>query len=343
MRAVRTVRVLMTGATGSIGRPLVAEMLRAGYAVTVVTRDRDRAFSFFGGDVGIVTADIGAAKTLDGALPREAYDAVVHLAASLDYFGRTRDLYETNVRGTENTINAAARRGIPKMIFVSSIEAVGLVAPKDVPADETYPPRPVSPYGSSKLAAERLSARLCGKSGMGLTVLRIGNVYGPLRPSFIVPLARCIVERDVLYKYLWCCGERFLHPVHIKDAIGGIISAVLRPEAVGTYTICGPEYVTVMEAARTAAEFTGSVLPDRCDAGLYKRALLYIRGKIRRARGRADILSYISVSDGDRVHRAYSIKKAGEKLGFFPSVSFGEGLRETLEWASGQGTLRRPS
>jgi nucleoside-diphosphate-sugar epimerase len=166
-------RVLVTGASGFIGRPLVAALDGAGYAVRAAVRDR-RGQGFPSGVEVAALPDLAA--PIDWSALVGGMDAVVHLAGIAhvgpDILESTYD--RVNHLASADLAGASAAADVKRFVFMSSIRAqTGAVA--DHPLSEADDPRPTDAYGRSKLAAE--AAVLA--SGVPCTVLRPVLVYGP--------------------------------------------------------------------------------------------------------------------------------------------------------------------
>ena len=332
--------ILMTGATGSIGRPLTITLLKQGYRLTIVTRKEQIADPDFAGSASILKADIRDLAALEAACKLDRVDAFIHLAANLDYFGNQRELTDINVKGTANLLGVAKRLYVKKFIFISSIEAMGMVRPKDIPADENHCTEPVSNYGRSKLEAERFALTFSEWNNIDVIVLRVGNVYGPHNPSFIVPLANACLSHNDLYSFFPCYKERYVHPVFITDVIQGITRAITKTASGRVFIISGQQYVTlehIMNIIIRCIHITGDAL---LECGVKERIYLNLRDAIRRFNGRADILAYFTAGRSPVVHRAYSIERAKRELGYAPTVMLEDGIAKTLAWAREEGILK---
>jgi nucleoside-diphosphate-sugar epimerase len=169
-------RVLVTGATGFVGRAVVAALRERGRAARAVVRAGPAA-----PDTAIVP-DIGPDTDWDAAL--EGIDAVIHLAARVHVMHETAadplaDFRRTNLHGSARLAEAAARAGVRRLVFASTVKVLGEATPPDAPFGDDSPARPVDPYGISKLEAERALAAIGASSGLEVTVLRPPLIHGP--------------------------------------------------------------------------------------------------------------------------------------------------------------------
>ena len=164
--------VLVTGASGFLGRPLVNHLLRAGYAV----RAAARGSPMFRATVEVVRIP-DLSNTIDWTGALDGVDAVVHLAglAHADSNGVDLPAFDSiNWLATQNLALAAKQAGVKNFIFVSSVRAqVGPAADRVVREDDEA--RPTDQYGRSKLAAETAVRA----AGLPFTILRPVAVYGP--------------------------------------------------------------------------------------------------------------------------------------------------------------------
>jgi nucleoside-diphosphate-sugar epimerase len=165
-------RILVTGASGFVGRPVVAAFVRSGRAVRAAVR-RAPGASFPAGVEMVQHPDL--AQSFDWTPYLEGVDQVVHLAGIAHTGGVAPERYDrVNRRATAELADAAAQRGIRHFVFISSIRAqTGPSA--DHALTERDEPAPTDPYGRSKLAAEAAVRT----SGVPFTILRPALFYGP--------------------------------------------------------------------------------------------------------------------------------------------------------------------
>lgn len=168
-------RVAITGPSGYVGRHVLAALAARGFdAVPVVRSPRGLA------------AEIVVGGLEDGRLePAQlaGVDAIVHLAARTHVLNDTeRDplaVYRrVNFDGTRTLLDAALAADVKRVVFMSSIKAVGESSPPGRPIDSTSVPRPEDAYGVSKLEAETLLRNRCEAADVAWTIIRPPLVYG---------------------------------------------------------------------------------------------------------------------------------------------------------------------
>jgi len=180
--------VVVTGATGFVGRHLRRALGTSGY------RARGLARSATGNDTGLVQVDYDDAASLSGAVA--GADCVVHVAglAHVDprQFADPEAAFRAaNVVVACNVARACVSSGVPRLVLLSSAGVLGTESPAGGFTDDS-PARPHDPYTRSKLAAEREVADIAEASGLGLTILRPPMIYGPGAPGSFARLSRML-------------------------------------------------------------------------------------------------------------------------------------------------------
>ena len=170
-------RVLVTGATGFIGRMLCPALTRAGFKVRAAVR----ADAAFAGDVEPVR--VGDIVTADWAAALHEVRYVVHAAARAHAAQTSEELYlATNARATQRLAEAAARAGVARFVYLSTVKVHGEGAARSY--TERDPPAPQDAYGRSKLLGERAALAAAGR--MEVVIVRPPLVYGPeVRANFL--------------------------------------------------------------------------------------------------------------------------------------------------------------
>lgn len=172
-------RVLVTGGAGFVGATLVRRLVGSGYSVRVFdnysTGDKSHLADV---DAELVEGDIRDVSALDAALA--GMQAVIHLAAAGSVVLSVQDPvtnFDVNVLGTFRVLDAARRAGVERTVQASTGGA--LIGDATPPVDESSLPKPISPYGASKLAGEGYAHAFAKAYGMRTVALRFANVYGP--------------------------------------------------------------------------------------------------------------------------------------------------------------------
>lgn len=248
-------RILVTGASGFIGKALCGELLQRGHEVVALVR---RAGSEPAG-TRAVHGDLADVAALRAALARDRPEAIVHLAAEIASQRSERRLREVNVAGTERLLGAVLAQAEvdpasgPRFVFVSTVvtgDAHGELLSEDRPL-------PVStPYGRTKQEGERL---VLG-SGLPAVVIRPSHVYGPggwyaeeLVHRLRQPGRFAVVGR----------GENLWDVVHVDDVVAALILAVERAPAGSVYHVADDEPITFYDFMSLTARELGVGPPRR--------------------------------------------------------------------------------
>jgi len=169
-------RTLVTGANGFVGGALMNALTSAGLDPRGVARKRNAERGW------IVVPSIDAATNWDDAV--RGVDCVVHLAARVHVMHESSadplaECRRINVDGTLNLARQAARRGVRRFLFVSSVKVNGEATEEEAPFHADDPPNPSDPYGISKHEAERGLRSIAAETGMEVVIIRPVLVYGP--------------------------------------------------------------------------------------------------------------------------------------------------------------------
>jgi nucleoside-diphosphate-sugar epimerase len=325
-------RVALTGATGYTGGRLLAALVGRGDQVAALARARSGAEALEAAGARAVVgdlADAGALRQLvDGA------DAVLHVAAVYRTAGHPDSYYrEVNVAGTKRILEAARVAGVTRFVHTSTVGVLGHVA--HPPADESSPIAPGDVYQATKAEAEAMALGFGRETGLPVSVVRPGAIYGP-GETRLLKLFRAIARRRYA---IVGSGRSFYHPVYIDDLVAGYLLALERPEAVGeSFIIAGARYVSQTELAEIIARHTdGRVFPLRIPAmpiqwagALCEAVCVPLGVEPPLHRRRVDFWTK---------SRAFSIEKARHRLGYAPVVDLEEGIARTAAWYRQAGWL----
>jgi NAD dependent epimerase/dehydratase len=309
-------RVLVTGADGFIGSHLVERLVREGAKV--------RAFCLYNsqgswGWLDTVAAEVrGAIEPVlgdirDARMVREAMtdiEVVFHLAAliAIPYsYAAPESFVDTNIRGTLNVLEAARTHRVARVINTSTSEVYG--TPKDVPIRETHALHAQSPYAATKVAADQMTQAYHLSFQVPAVTLRPFNTYGPRQstravlPTILlqllegrreISLGRLDPKRDLTF---------------VADTVEGFVRAAVTPGLEGDTIQLGTGVaVSIGELFETACRALGVTATVKEDP--------------RRLRpDGSEVL--VLLSDPSR---------AKERMGWQPTISLEDGLRQTAEW-----------
>ena len=222
--------VLITGGCGFIGVNLVKYLAERGYKVKILDnlsigreenllKLRNQGYRFLPGD--LIIGDIRNREVVGQAV--EGMAAVVHLAAHTnvtDSLENPEVNWDINTKGTFNVMEACRKNGVEKFIFASSNAAVGEQTP---PIDELKVPKPLSPYGASKLAGEALCNCYYHSFGLKTVSLRFANCYGTYsnhKTSVVSRFVRWASEEKPIIIY--GSGNQTRDFIHVDDVCRAI-------------------------------------------------------------------------------------------------------------------------
>ncbi len=217
----------VTGASGFIGANLVHELLARGHKVKALLRSGSDRRGLRGAEVEVVTGDVQDRAVLGKAL--HGCDWCFHVAASYHLWLRDyAPMYETNVGGTRNVLEAAATAGCNRIVYTSTVGCIGLPKMgmgKVVPTDEDAPVTEAqmsNHYKRSKWQAEQVARELAGKGAPVVIV----NPSAPIGPRDVKPTPTGKVIVDFLNGEMPAYLDTGLNWVHVRDvAVGHILAA----------------------------------------------------------------------------------------------------------------------
>jgi UDP-glucose 4-epimerase len=297
---------LVTGGCGFIGVNLVSRLAGRGARVRIL----DNLSLGKPEDVAPLGIDLRVGDIRDMAALKDAcqgMDVVVHLAAHtrvVESVSHPELNFEINAIGTMNVLRACRDAGVKKVIFASTGGAI--LGEQGPPVHEGMVPRPVSPYGASKLVGEAYCSAFCGSFGLNTVALRFSNVYGPFsyhKGSVVAQFLRNLMQEEPLVIY--GDGQQTRDFLYVDD----LVDAVLLADKSET-----PGEVFQIASGRETS------LKDLLAA--MKRVLPSVKFDVRYEPARA----------GEILRNYASIEKARRLLGYNPSKKLDDGLRDTWSW-----------
>ncbi|MDB9303346.1 GDP-mannose 4,6-dehydratase [Nodularia spumigena CS-591/12] len=308
-------KTIVTGAAGFIGSHLVEALLQQGKEVIGIDQFNDYydpilkhksiAHLQDAPNFTLIAEDM---QVLDWQTLLQDVEVVYHQAAQAgvraSWGEGFRNYTERNISATQILLEAAKdAEDLKRLVFASTSSVYGDA--ETLPTHEKIPPQPVSPYGITKLAAERLCRLYHKNFGVPMVALRYFTVYGPRqRPDMAFhKFFKAILQDEAIPIY--GDGQQTRDFTFVSDVIAANLAAATVPQAVGEiFNIGGGSRVVLAEVLETMAEIVGKPIQK----------------------------NYIEKAMGDARHTAADVSKARQILGYQPQVSLREGLTQEWQW-----------
>lgn len=309
---------IVTGAAGFIGSHIAETLLKKGEEVIGIDEFNDYYDPFFKNknvtflqtydNFELIEADI---QFVDWNSLLKDVDVVYHQAAQAGVrasWGQGFRFYtERNISATQVLLEAAKdAKNLKRLVYASTSSVYGDA--ETLPTSELICPKPVSPYGITKLAAERLCGLYHKNFGVPFVALRYFTVYGPRqRPDMAFhKFFKAVIDDEAIPVY--GDGLQTRDFTFVSDAVAANLAAATVDDAVGEiFNIGGGSRVVLKEVLETMEEIVGKPI---------KR-------------------NHIEKAMGDARHTAADVSKAKKILGYQPQVTLREGLTREWEWVKG--------
>ncbi len=308
--------VLVTGATGRLGRHLARKLVEDGNTVRVLMFKKEAVPKMIPGTVPFL-GSLHDKRILNEAC--SGVDAVIHLAAIVgEAKAKTDELISTNVEGTGNLLEACKANGVKHIIYASSVDVYGRKRSGTLTEDSET--APTDKYGYSKMLAER---KIMG-SGVPYTIFRMATIYGPGFEEPFFKMFRAIKERKIV---IIGNGKNSLSIVHIEDVVKAYGLALYHPEASmnKVYNLTDGETRTQEELIGLGADLLKAKKPTTHVPEIVVKMLARQRGLD------SDEMRFLT-SD-----RRVSTARIQNELGFKASVSAEDGGGELVEMFLNRG------
>lgn len=317
--------MLVTGASGFVGRMLCAELVKHGHPVRAVLRATAN-FDITGCEavkISHIDAETDWANVLHGV------DVVIHLAARVHVMKDSsadplKEFLQVNLHGTANLARQAQRAGVKRLVYVSSIKVNGEQATETQPFLETGVPDPQGPYAVSKLQAEKALHQIAGETGLEIVIVRPPLVYGPgVKGNFLSLIAA--IDKGIPLPLAGANNARSL--VYVGNLVDALIACAEHPSAAGqTYLVSDGETVSTAKLVEKITQALGR----NSRSFYFPPALLRaVAGILGRSEQVDRLLGSLRVSD----------EKIRKELGWSPPYTLEQGLRATADWYRSQRPL----
>jgi UDP-glucuronate 4-epimerase len=296
-------RYVVTGAAGFIGSHLAESLRDAGHDVQGIDCFTDYYDSALK-EENARGLDVQRLDLAEDALDFAGFDGVFHLAGQpgVRSFGDVFPIYlRRNELASQRVFEAAARDGV-RVVFASSSSIYG--AAERYPTPEDTRPRPISPYGITKLACEHLADAHAHAFGLDCIILRYFNAFGPRqRPDMAFTRIVLALAEGRPFE-LYGDGEQTRGWTYVSDIVAGTILAMQGGS--GTYNVGGALEASMNEIIALLERLSGRTL---------------------------DVRRHPAVP-GDQRRTQADTTRIRNELGWQPQVSLEEGLTRQWEWAS---------
>jgi dihydroflavonol-4-reductase len=325
---------LVTGGTGFVGAHVVRALVAKGRSVRCLARAESRRDNLEGLAVEVVVGDLTDPASLARAL--SGVQTLYHVAADYRLWARDpQELYRSNAGGTENILAAAAAAGVAKVVYTSSVAALGL-NDDGSPGDETtrvVRDRIIGHYKKSKYDAERVAEKWAAR---GLPVV-IVNPSTPIGERDIKPTPTGQMIVDFLNGKMPAYVDTGLNLVDVRDVAAGHLAAAEKGRA-GERYILGNRNMTLKEILDALARLTGLPAPKVRLPHWIPLSVAAVSTAWAGLTGRAPRISLESVRMS--THRMFfDVGKAVRELGL-PQTPVDEPLARAVAWFREKGYVR---
>lgn len=211
-------RVLITGGCGFLGVHLARQLLKQKYNVTLLDLADLDAKDILG-KVKVIKCDVRDREKVNNVI--KDYDYVVHAAAALPILREKKIIFDININGAENVLNASLKNKVKRLVFISSTAVYGV--PRHLPEAETNPLDPIGYYGQSKVAGEKLCLEYA-KKGLSVNILRPKSFLGPERLGVFELWFEAIYKNKGVF--ILGNGNNKYQLLAVSDIVNAIIKAL---------------------------------------------------------------------------------------------------------------------
>jgi dTDP-glucose 4,6-dehydratase len=309
-------RILVTGCCGFIGANFVRLELETDPDISITNLD---ALTYAGNPDNLadlagnpryrfVQGDIADRASVLKLVAEGGFDAIVNFAAE-SHVDRSIDdatpFLRTNVLGTQCLLDAAREAKVPRYVQVSTDEVYGTLGPHDPAFSETTPLAPNSPYAASKASADFLVRAAHHTHGLDTVITRCSNNYGPYQfPEKLIPLFITNALADIALP-VYGDGMQVRDWIHVHDHCRGIAAALRRGRAGEVYNFGGRSERYNMDVTQAVLKLTGKP----------KTLIRHVTDRL-----------------GHDRRYAVNCSRAETELGWAQTVTFEQGLADTVNW-----------
>ncbi len=322
-------KYLVTGADGFLGRHFLAQLAQRGIETKAMLIEGLPEVSL-PGNPEIVRGDLLNAESLAGVV--DGVTHVVHLAARVHMMNDPapdpeKAFFRVNVDGTKLLLQAARDGGVSHFLLMSTVKAMG--EEDSGVFDENTPPKPTTPYGRSKLAAEKCVFEFGRENAMHTVALRLPMVYGPGAKGNVLRLLDAASKGRKL-PFGAIRNQRSM--VYVGNVVDAAIAALDHAESDGrVYLVCDAKpYGTRDIYSEICRSMGKGELLKNTPAWMLK--MMGLCGDVLEFITRRDMPVNSGVIGRIAGDLCFSSDRISSELGFVPQVALPEGINRTVEW-----------
>ena len=327
---------LVTGGSGFLGRCLVERLLNKGYEVRVLDVSRHEGLD---PRARFVAGDVRDPHAVERAV--EGVGTVFHTAVLMCFVRvasrATRQLvFDVNVRGTQNVLDACRKHNVGKLVYTSS-NNVALHRPiRDGDERVPYTAQPIDLYTETKVLAEQLVLAAGRRSELRACALRPGGIWGPYAGCYMLDNVLNMLAKNAFVVRV--ASDCIADNTHVQNLVDAQLLAgdALRdkPELVSgqAYFVTDEEPMNPLEWFRPLVEALGYTMPERSIPAWPMHAVGWMMEWLYRFGGPRPAITRSLLVKSTRTH-TFKIDKARQQLGYEPRIKSREGLLACVPYA----------
>jgi nucleoside-diphosphate-sugar epimerase len=329
------VKVLVTGASGFLGRRVISKILEAGHEVVALVRESSN-IEGLPKNIEIRVADLFDISSLESAV--QGVNVVIHFAAYFDFYPSDEDLlFKVNIEGTTNLMNACVGTDVERFIYCSTTETIGPT--RFPPGTEDTELRPDFSYGESKIQSEKAIREITTDTGLAHIIIRPAGVMGEGDLYVMYEVAHELYHGKV-FALPRDLSARFMF-IHIDDVVSGFVAALTPMVALNnTIILCPDEAISWGEFVDVMTERLGVKPPRLRVPSIVAKFGMALLSPFKN-RKKMTFFWHVKSVDMMNNERVYTNEKAKRLLGWAPEVTMVEGFQRAIDWYFENGLLDR--
>jgi nucleoside-diphosphate-sugar epimerase len=330
-------KVLVTGATGFIGKEIVSELLKNNFeTIGIANLKSAEKSSVQKSECEILFADISDTNTFNELEKIEKIDVLIHSAGLAHQFGKTKkeEFERINVTGTKNIAELAVRLNAKHFILIGSTAIYGIKPPEKSyknsqtieTFDENSKPNPQTFYAESKLDSEKVCREICESHNLALTIFRLAPVIGEANVGNVERLIETIKKG----RFLWVGkGENLKSLIYKNDVARACVKLINKKNgATEIFNLAAPP-IQMKTFVNEIAKHLDKKISNLYVPQEMLKVAFWINSKSLANKKIAKIENTIEKWLSDDV---YAAAKIAEKYGFETQTSIPDAVKKQIEW-----------